>query len=186
MITDVSAQFDQIIAKFSSDFAGCLDWIRDETDGESLYAIGLGIANSGSHVVVYANTEEGLTRVAIDYSARDDGAVEEHRDGLRWSAADWAYEVPEDILLPSNEVLGDLREIFYSESDDTDIDRNHVLFAALVAGVARVIATGRLESFDPKPFVGVWTVNAGYEEAGWHTLVNGPEESGEYEDYCQS
>jgi hypothetical protein len=185
MITDVSPQFDQIIAKFSSDFADCLDWIRDETEGESLYAIGLGIANSGGHVIVYANTEEGLTRVAIDYSARDDGAVEKHRDDLRWSAGDWAYEVPTDILRTTNEVLGDLDEVFYSEFGDTDTDRSHICFAALVAGVARVIATGRLASFDPKPFVGVWTVNAGYEEAGWHTLVNDPDVSDEYTRYCE-
>ena len=68
--------------------------LQKRTRGERPYAFALYTSGTSlfSYVTISANTEEGLSKVAAQYLARDPGStLERERDSLRWNAGDWAY-----------------------------------------------------------------------------------------------
>lgn len=103
---------------------------------ERLYALALYTSGESDfvYVLISANTEEGLTRVAAKYAERqaDAYAGEAGRRALRWSAPDWAYH----DFDPSLEALE------LPDYDDRPPGLDEALYAAFVEALARCDRAG--------------------------------------------
>ena len=78
------------------------------------------IGACAEYLIVTANSEEGLTRVANEYVARAGGDLAQRKTSLRWSTGDSPYQDRAQIFLSRSRALRDAGPDPYDDSPESD------------------------------------------------------------------